>query len=94
MWYVYILLCSDNSLYTGISNDPNRRFLAHQTGKGSKYTRSHKPIEILYTEKFETKGEALKRELEIKSWSRKKKLDFLGNQGQKDAGEDQIRNNT
>lgn len=77
MWYIYILLCSDNSLYTGISDDPQKRFLVHQQGKGSKYTRSHKPLKILYLEKFQTKSEALKRELEIKSWPRAKKIKTL-----------------
>jgi putative endonuclease len=73
MWYVYILLCSDTSFYTGISNNPQKRFLEHKNGKGGKYTRSHKPVKIVYTEVFSTKSEALKRELVIKGWSRKKK---------------------
>ncbi len=77
MWVLYIILCSDNSLYTGITNNLEKRFLDHQKGIASKYTRSHKPVKIVYTERFETKSEALKRELEIKSWSRKKKLRFL-----------------
>jgi len=78
MWFVYILLCSDNSLYTGISNDPNQRFLDHQHGKGGKYTRSFKPLKIIYTEEFSNKSEALKRELQIKSWSREEKIKNLG----------------
>ena len=77
MWHVYILLCSDNSLYTGYSNDPDKRFFGHQNGKGGRYTRSRKPLKIIYTEKFETKPQALKREAEIKSWSRKKKIKML-----------------
>ncbi len=78
MWYVYILLCSDNSLYTGSTNDLDKRFLAHKNGKGSKYTRSHKPLKIVHTEEFATKSEALKREIEIKSWTRTKKIKLLG----------------
>ena len=74
MFYVYILLCRGGSLYTGISNDPEQRFLEHQKGKGGKYTWSHKPIKILYTEKLPDKSSALKRELEIKSWRREKKI--------------------
>lgn len=76
-WYVYILLCDDNSLYTGISPDPQARFLAHQNGKGAKYTKSHKPIKLLYQEPATTRSEALKRELVIKSWSREKKIKEL-----------------
>ena len=74
MWFVYILLCADNSLYTGASNDPEGRFEQHKSGKGSKYTRSHKPLKIIYQEQLPTKSEALKREIEIKSWSRNKKI--------------------
>ncbi len=74
MWYIYILLCSDNSLYTGSTNDLDKRFINHTNGKGGKYTRSHKPLKIVHTEEFKTKSEALKREIEIKSWSRSKKI--------------------
>ena len=77
MYYIYILLCSNNSLYTGYSDDPQKRFLEHKNGKGAKYTKSHKPLKIIYTEKFKTKSEALKREAEIKSWSRAKKIKTL-----------------
>ncbi len=74
MWYVYILLCEGGSLYTGISNNPKQRFLDHKNGKGGKYTRAHRPIKILYTEQLSDKSLALKRELEIKSWGREKKI--------------------
>ena len=77
MWYAYILLCSDNSLYTGYSDDPQKRFLDHKNGKGARYTRSHKPLRIIYTEQLETKSEAMKREREIKSWRREKKITEL-----------------
>lgn len=77
MWFVYILLCSDNSLYTGYSDNPQKRFVDHQNGRGAKYTRSHKPIKILYQEQFTTKSEAMKRENEIKRWSRAKKIASL-----------------
>lgn len=77
MWYVYVLLCSDNSLYTGSTNNLDKRFLDHKNGKGGKYTRSHKPLKLIYTEKFVTKSGALKREIEIKSWNRKKKIQAL-----------------
>lgn len=77
MWYVYVLLCSNGSLYTGISNDPDARFTDHKNGKGGHYTRSHKPIKLLYTEKLESKSEALRKEFEIKSWNRAKKIRVL-----------------
>ena len=77
MWFVYILLCVDNSLYTGITNNLEKRFLAHQSGKGSKYTRSHKPLRILYQEKLPGKSEALKREKQIKKLGREDKINIL-----------------
>ncbi|OGH20576.1 MAG: hypothetical protein A3D74_01995 [Candidatus Levybacteria bacterium RIFCSPHIGHO2_02_FULL_37_13] len=77
MYYVYILLCSDGSLYTGISNNPDTRFADHKSGKGGKYTRSHKPIRRIYLEELASKSQALKRETQIKGWSRQKKIDIL-----------------
>lgn len=77
MFFIYILLCDDNSLYTGYSPDPQKRFLTHKNGSGGKYTRSHRPIKIIYTEKLSTKSEALKRERQIKGWSRAKKIRLL-----------------
>lgn len=74
MWFVYILLCADNSLYTGATNDLDKRFLKHKSGKGGNYTRSHMPLKIVNKENFATKSEALKREIEIKSWNRAKKI--------------------
>lgn len=77
MWYVYVLLCKDGSLYTGTSNNPEQRFLDHKNGKGGKYTKTHKPIKILYAEKLPDKSAALKREGQIKGWSREKKIQIL-----------------
>lgn len=77
MWYVYVLLCQDQSLYTGITNNIDKRFTEHKNGKGGRYTRSHKPIKIIHKEKFLTKSDALKREMEIKKWSREKKLELV-----------------
>lgn len=76
-WYVYMLLCKDQSIYTGITDNVERRFLAHKAGKGGRYTKSHQAIKILHTESLSTKNAALKREAEIKSWNRRKKLDFI-----------------
>ncbi|OGC96223.1 hypothetical protein A3H89_03010 [Candidatus Amesbacteria bacterium RIFCSPLOWO2_02_FULL_48_11] len=77
MYFVYILLCFDSSLYTGSSTDPQQRFINHKNGKGGAYTRSRKPIKIIYLEKLPDKSSALRREAQIKSWSRKKKITTL-----------------
>lgn len=77
MWFTYILLCEDGSFYTGSSNNVSKRFYDHKNGKGGRYTRSHKPIKLIYQEQFITQSEALKRESEIKSWNRKKKIKIL-----------------
>jgi putative endonuclease len=73
-WTVYILECADKTLYTGITKDLERRFTAHMNGSGAKYTRGRIPLKILYTELRRTKGQALKREAEIKSLNRAEKL--------------------
>ncbi len=78
MYYVYIIRCEDGSLYTGITNDIERRFSEHKNKIGGHYTASHKVQVVTYKEKFETKGEALKREAQIKGWRREKKLDLIG----------------
>ena len=77
MWYVYILLCSDGSFYTGSTNNLEKRILDHKNGKGGRYTRSHKPVRMVYSEKLLTQSEALKKEAAIKSWSRKNKISNL-----------------
>lgn len=73
MWFVYILECEDGSFYTGISNNVEKRFLAHKMGKGGYYTRSHKPLRIVYKEQLNSKGQALKREYEIKKLKKEEK---------------------
>jgi len=77
MYFVYILECEDGSLYTGSSPDPKERFNRHRAGTGGRYTRSHKPIKIVYTEEFRDKSGALKRESQIKGWSRTKKESLI-----------------
>jgi putative endonuclease len=76
--YTYILLCSDNTLYTGWTNHLEARVLAHNLGAGAKYTKMRLPVKLVYSEAFDTKSEALKREIEIKKLSRKKKLALIG----------------
>ena len=77
MNYVYILKCSDDSLYTGWTNNLEKRFKAHSTGKGAKYTKARLPVELVYYEEFEDKIEAMKREYEIKQLKRKEKLELI-----------------
>lgn len=77
MYYLYLIECEDESIYTGITTDLERRFKEHKSGKGGRYTRSHLVKEIIYTEEFKTKSEALKREMEIKGWDRKKKIELV-----------------
>ncbi len=74
MYFVYILKCSDGTLYTGSTNDLEKRRAAHNAGKGAKYTRGRLPVKLVYSEAFATKGEALKREVALKRLSRKEKV--------------------
>ena len=76
-WKLYILRCGDGTLYTGITTDVQSRLEAHRSGKGAKYTRGRGPLELVYTEDCGTKGQALKRELEIKALSRPEKLKLI-----------------
>ena len=72
-WYLYILECNDGSLYTGVTPDIDRRIKTHNEGNGGRYTRSKLPVSLIYSETHLTKFEAVKRELQIKGWSKKKK---------------------
>lgn len=76
-WIVYILKCGDGSLYTGITNDLQKRLSAHEAGKGAKYTKGRTPLALVYEEKFESRSDALKREAQIKSLNRFQKLALL-----------------
>ncbi len=77
MYYVYLIQCEDKSIYTGITTDLERRFQEHKDKIGGHYTRAHKVEKILYTEKFQNRSEALKRESEIKRMSRNAKLTLI-----------------
>lgn len=77
MYFVYILRCKDNSLYTGITTDVARRFKTHKRGLGGKFTASRGVKKIVYTEKRPDRSAASKREAEIKGWSREKKLNLI-----------------
>lgn len=78
-YFTYILLTEQNTLYCGYTDDVEKRFQAHLEGKGAKYTRSHKPIKIIYQKEFETKSDAMKEERRIKKLSRFEKLKLINN---------------
>ena len=75
--YTYILRCADGTYYCGWTNNLDRRLKAHNEGKGAKYTRSRRPLALVYYEAFSTKEEAMRREYEIKQLPRKKKEELI-----------------
>lgn len=77
MNYTYILQCGDGTLYTGWTNDLERRLRAHNAGKGGKYTRSRLPVALVYHESYDTKEEAMSREWAIKQLTREEKLALI-----------------
>jgi putative endonuclease len=77
MYYLYILLCKDKTLYTGITTDVERRLKEHKTGIGARYTRAHDAKKIVYTESLPTRSAALKREFEVKRLPRTTKLALI-----------------
>lgn len=77
MNYTYILKCSDETLYTGWTNDLEKRINAHNAGKGAKYTKNRRPVELAYYEEFATKEEAMSREYAIKQLTRRKKEELI-----------------
>jgi putative endonuclease len=78
MWYIYILECSDGSLYTGITTDVNRRLLEHNSGKGAKYTKMKRPVVLKALFEAKDRSEASKEEYRIKRLSREEKLKLIG----------------
>lgn len=80
MNYTYILRCADGTLYTGWTNDLERRLAAHNAGKGSKYTCSRRPVELVYREEWGMKEQAMSRERQIKRLTRSEKLALIGDE--------------
>jgi putative endonuclease len=78
MWYVYLLECSDGSLYCGITNNLEKRIEAHNNKKGAKYTKSRLPVKLRIYWEYQTKSDSLKFEYKIKQLSRKEKLKLIG----------------
>ncbi|WP_203637336.1 MULTISPECIES: GIY-YIG nuclease family protein [Levilactobacillus] len=81
LYYFYVLLCADNSLYGGFTTDVAKRFATHLAGKGAKYTKVHRPLKVLYSEEFNSKHDALHAEWAFKHQSRQKKLAYLADHG-------------
>jgi len=77
MNYVYIVRCKDSTLYTGWTNNLEKRVMEHNNGKGAKYTRGRVPVELVYFEAYDTKEEAMKREYMIKGKSKKEKESLI-----------------
>ncbi len=77
LFYVYILKCKDNSLYTGYTDSLDKRLKKHNDGKASKYTRSRLPVQMVYYEEHPDKSSAMKREIKIKSLSRENKIKLV-----------------
>ena len=75
--FTYIVECSDHTLYTGWTNDLDKRIEAHNTGKGAKYTKTRRPVRLVYFETFATKEEAMSREYHIKRMSRQEKIKLI-----------------
>ena len=76
-WYLYILKCNDGTLYTGITDDLDKRFAAHNAGKGAKYTRGRGPLILCYTERCGSHSLALQREIQVKRLTRAEKLKMI-----------------
>ena len=76
-WYLYIVLCSDTSLYTGITTNINKRIADHNTGKGAKYTRGRGPVVLVHLRQYKNRSEASKAESKFKKFRRKKKIQLI-----------------
>ncbi|MDX8387404.1 MAG: GIY-YIG nuclease family protein [Ghiorsea sp.] len=76
-WFLYLIRCKGNMLYTGITTDVKRRFSQHESGKGAKFLRGKAPLLLVHQEHVGTHSEALKREATIKKWSKSKKETYI-----------------
>ena len=75
-WFFYLVRCADDSLYSGIAVDPDKRVQMHNAGTGARYTRSRRPVTLVYSEPHPSQSAALKREAAVKKWSKQKKEDL------------------
>jgi putative endonuclease len=76
-YHVYIILCEDGSFYTGYTKNVDSRLRLHFNGRGARYTRMHKPKKLVYTERFSSRAEAMRRERSVKTMSRRQKLELV-----------------
>mgnify|MGYP001031977522 CR=1 FL=1 len=86
MNYTYIVKCADSTLYTGWTNDLDKRIKAHNSGKGAKYTKTRRPVKLVYYEEHETKNEAMSREYAIKQLTRKEKENLIKGKNMQQKG--------
>jgi len=77
MWQVYIIECKDGMLYTGITNNLNRRLSEHNSGHGGRFTKFRRPVKLVFNQEMSNKSEALKREIEIKKLARSEKISLV-----------------
>ena len=84
-YYVYIIRCKDGSYYTGHAKDAEKRFEMHLKGRGARYTRMHEPEKLVYIEQFESRGEAMRRERQIKTLSHNKKQQLINDNSKSGA---------
>lgn len=77
LWYVYMLMCADDTIYTGITNNLEKRLVAHNSGKGAKYTRGRSPVTLVWAQVADSKSDALKREYATKKLPRNKKYSLI-----------------
>ena len=78
MYFAYIMRCADGTLYTGYTDDIARREAVHNSGRGAKYTRAHRPVELVYSERHDTRQAAMSREWHIKRMTHEEKLKLIG----------------
>jgi putative endonuclease len=76
-WFCYLLLCRDGFLYTGMTNDVARRVEKHNKGLGPEFTKRRRPVELIWSQEFPDRFAARRREVELKGWNRKKKLNLV-----------------
>jgi len=77
MHYVYIVRCSDNTYYTGYTNNLKRRINMHNNGEGAKYTKGRRPVELVYSKEYDSKSRAMQKEYQIKQMPREKKIKLI-----------------
>jgi len=85
-YYVYIILCEGGSFYTGYTKNVDSRLRLHFNGRGARYTRMHKPMKLVHTERFSSRAEAMKRERNVKTMSHKQKTELADSNHTRDGG--------